>query len=101
MFFLFNFLIAFVLYIPFIAVTAMSGGQGPGVGGLLIILPAVYGLGTIIPYLAVAVRRLHDTNRSGWWYFITFIPCVGPIVLIVFLASPGTSGSNNFGAAPK
>ena len=49
----------------------------------------LFTLGTIVPSLAAAARRLHDTNRSGWWQLIGLIPVVGWIVLIVFLAQPG------------
>lgn len=51
----------------------------------------------VTPALAVACRRLHDTDRSGWWQLLSFIPLVGPIILIVFLALPGDRGPNRFG----
>jgi uncharacterized membrane protein YhaH (DUF805 family) len=54
-------------------------------------LGAVFTLGTIVPSIAAATRRLHDTNRSGWWQLIAFLPVIGWIVLIVFLAQPGQS----------
>jgi uncharacterized membrane protein YhaH (DUF805 family) len=47
--------------------------------------------------LALQVRRLHDTNRSGFWWFIGLIPLVGAIILIVFNCLPGTPGPNKFG----
>jgi uncharacterized membrane protein YhaH (DUF805 family) len=50
-----------------------------------------------IPALAVLVRRLHDTDRSGWWFLLAFIPIIGTIILIVFLASSGTLGANRYG----
>jgi len=62
------------------------------------ILDAIVALGTIVPSIAVACRRLHDTDRSGWWQLITFVPLIGTIVLIVWLASQGT-GDNRFGRA--
>lgn len=61
----------------------------------------LYALAVFVPSLAVLVRRLHDTNRSGWWFFIAFIPIVGPIVLLVWLATEGTYGANNYGYDPK
>ena len=64
------------------------------------VLLGVFVLVTILPNLSVMVRRLHDTNRSGWWYWIALIPLVGPIVLIVFFATQGTDGDNDFGADP-
>ncbi|MGD0719839.1 MAG: DUF805 domain-containing protein [Roseiarcus sp.] len=62
------------------------------------VLAAIVALGTIVPSIAVACRRLHDTDRSGWWQLITFVPLIGTIVLIVWLASQGT-GDNRFGRA--
>jgi uncharacterized membrane protein YhaH (DUF805 family) len=50
------------------------------------ILAALFSIGTLLPSLAAATRRLHDTNRSGWWQLILLIPLIGFIVLIVFLA---------------
>lgn len=64
-------------------------------------LATIYSLAVLIPTLAVAVRRLHDTNRSGWWILIGIIPLVGWIVLIVFMATEGTRGDNKYGPDPK
>lgn len=61
----------------------------------------VFALAAFIPGIAVAVRRLHDTDRSGWWLLIAFIPLIGVIILIVFLLLNGTSGANRFGPDPK
>ena len=60
-------------------------------------IAAIVGLALLIPGLAVAVRRLHDTDRSGWWLLLSIIPIIGWIVLIVFLAMAGTPGSNKYG----
>jgi uncharacterized membrane protein YhaH (DUF805 family) len=46
-------------------------------------------------------RRLHDTNRSGWWILIGLIPIVGPIILLVFYATEGDAGDNQYGPDPK
>ncbi|HHL21687.1 MAG TPA: DUF805 domain-containing protein [Aliiroseovarius sp.] len=59
-----------------------------------------FALATVVPTLAVAVRRLHDTDRSGWWILIGLIPLIGAIVLIVFFATEGTRGDNRFGPDP-
>ena len=64
---------------------------------IFVVLYLVYALGVLVPSLAVAVRRLHDTNRSGWWYLLILIPLVGGIILIVFLATDGTPGHNQYG----
>src|SRR5207237_7646976 len=71
--------------------------QAVGVG----VLAGIYALVVLIPGIAVSVRRLHDTDRSGWWLLIVFIPIIGPIVLIVFMCIDGTPGANRFGPSPK
>ncbi|MEG8279900.1 DUF805 domain-containing protein [Streptomyces sp. AHA2] len=65
------------------------------------ILSLVLALGLLLPSLGVTVRRLHDTNRSGWWILIGFIPLVGAIVMLVFLCLEGEAGSNKYGHNPK
>ncbi len=67
-------------------------------GGLL---GGIYALAIFLPSLAVTIRRLHDTGRTGWWCLIVFFPCVGAIVLIVFLAQAGERGSNAYGPDPR
>lgn len=61
-------------------------------------LAAVFGL--FLPSLAAAIRRLHDTDKSGWWYLIALVPLIGGIVLLVFLVLKGTEGPNRFGPDP-
>ena len=67
---------------------------------LFSIVSAIYGLALLIPGIAVAIRRLHDTNRSGWWILIGLIPLVGFIILIVFLATEGDRTQNQYGPLP-
>lgn len=57
----------------------------------------VASLGLLIPNLAVAARRLHDTDKSGWWLLLGLIPLLGNLVLIFLLAQRGTEGANRFG----
>ena len=64
-------------------------------------LQAVVALALILPGIAVGVRRLHDTDRSGWWLLLIFVPLIGAIVLLVWFCSRGAEGANRFGAAPK
>lgn len=64
-------------------------------------LYVAYALITLVPGLAVAVRRLHDTNKSGWYYFVCLIPIIGSIWLIVLLATEGDHGTNQYGPDPK
>lgn len=65
------------------------------------ILSTLYGLGVVIPSLAVGARRLHDTNRSGWWLLIGLVPFVGALILLVFFVLDSTPGTNRFGPNPK
>lgn len=61
----------------------------------------LYALAIVIPSLAVAVRRLHDVGKSGWFYFIALIPLVGAIWLIVLFCTEGNHGDNEYGPDPK
>jgi uncharacterized membrane protein YhaH (DUF805 family) len=63
-------------------------------------LNTVFTIATIIPNLAVAARRLHDINRSGWWQLLHIIPLIGTIVLIVWWCQRGQPGANRFGPNP-
>lgn len=66
-------------------------------GGALLVL---WGLASIIPSLAVQVRRFHDQDRSGWMILLGFIPYVGGIIVFVFMCLQGTRGPNRFGPDP-
>jgi uncharacterized membrane protein YhaH (DUF805 family) len=70
-----------------------QSGYGP-LGGL-------YTLAVLIPSIAVAVRRLHDTDHSGWWLLIGLVPVIGAIVLLVFMVQDSKSGQNQYGENPK
>lgn len=84
--------------ISFIIVCVLSGIEvALGIFGL----SALYSLAVLLPSIAVAARRLHDTDRSGWWLLIAFVPFIGLIVLLVFYFLDGTPGDNRFGANPK
>ena len=63
-------------------------------------LATLFYLATIIPDLAVSVRRLHDTDSSGWWLLLGLVPLIGMIVLIVWWCLEGSKGYNRFGADP-
>jgi len=87
MFVLFNFLISFA--VGFVAGLARFP-----------LLASFYPLLVLIPSLAVAVRRLHDLGKSGWWLLIALIPFVGAILLLVLYASKGQPAANQFGEIP-
>jgi uncharacterized membrane protein YhaH (DUF805 family) len=96
MLFLFIFVVAAYM-IVFLGV-ALDSSIIAGIGGFLTF---VILLASIIPSLAVTVRRLHDTNRSGWFYFIGLIPLIGGILLLVWYCTEGTHGDNDYGPDPK
>jgi uncharacterized membrane protein YhaH (DUF805 family) len=83
----------------FIVVVAL--GILAGIADIFTILYFLYAIALFIPSLAVAVRRLHDTDKSGWFILLGLIPIVGFIILIVFYATEGTNGPNSYGAAPE
>jgi uncharacterized membrane protein YhaH (DUF805 family) len=95
MFALFNVLVAFVAGI----IDALTGTFDEEIG--MGLLGGLYALAVILPSIAVAVRRLHDTSRSGWWVLIGFVPVLGVIVLFVFMVLDSTPGSNSYGPNPK
>lgn len=89
MFVLFNILIMIGLFVAAMAIKSIG------------IISVLYSIAVLLPGLAVSVRRLHDTGRSGWWLLISLIPLIGAIVLIVFYATEGQSGPNQYGPDPK
>lgn len=98
MFTLINTIIALLLYsLLFIGIFAESTVLS-SIGGILYLL---YALATFLPSLGVGVRRLHDTNKSGWMILIAFIPIIGAIWLIVLFATEGDKGDNPYGPDPK
>jgi len=95
MFALFNMLIFLVLDI--LGIVLRENALGKIILGLL----AIYALATLIPGLAVCIRRLHDTDKSGWWILICLVPIVGPVVLLVFYVLDSQPGANQYGPNPK
>ncbi|ARD20894.1 MULTISPECIES: DUF805 domain-containing protein [Shewanella] len=65
------------------------------------LLSGIYSLAVFLPALGVSVRRLHDTDRSGWWLLIALIPFIGAFVLLYFFVSDSQSETNRFGPNPK
>ena len=94
MFILINVIVAVVLGL-IEAFAGISGNRQPG------LLSSLYSLAVLLPSLGVAVRRLHDTGRSGWWLLINLIPLVGTIVLLVFFLQDSEPGENQYGPNPK
>lgn len=90
-FMLFNVLVAVVLWF---VDSVLRNIVGFGMFGML------YSLAVLLPGIAVSIRRLHDTDRSGWWLLLAFVPIVG-LVLIWFMAQDGEAGTNRYGQNPK
>jgi uncharacterized membrane protein YhaH (DUF805 family) len=64
------------------------------------LIAALLVLAIVIPTFAVTIRRLHDLDRSGWWIFLSFIPLIGGIILLIWFCTRGTEGPNRFGPDP-
>jgi len=95
----------FVLYSILAAIVASIADRfvDPPAAGALFTIGIVYGLVMLVnflPGLAVEVRRLHDTNRSGWWILIALVPFLGAILLLIWFCFKGTQGDNRFGPDP-
>jgi len=74
-----------------------------GLGGTLGpygILTCLFALAMIVPSIAAGARRLHDIGKSGWWQLICLVPLIGAIILIVFYATEGEAGDNQYGPNP-
>ena len=87
MFFLFNIIIAFCLGIVIGVLQSITKTDQSVLGN-------IYNLAILIPSIAVAIRRMHDTNRSGWWSIV-------PIASLIFLCEAGHPGENKYGRNPN
>lgn len=95
MFVLFNLIFAIVAVILDNVLGTAIEGSGYG------LIYIVYVLAVFLPGLAVAVRRLHDVGKSGWFLFIVLIPIIGAIWLLVLMCTDGNPGKNAYGPNPK
>jgi uncharacterized membrane protein YhaH (DUF805 family) len=86
--------------LPFLAMI-LAGALGMQMGNGVQVLLVVYYAVTLLPSIAVWVRRLHDTGRSGWWVWASFVPLIGAIALLVFSLQDGEHGTNRYGPNPK
>jgi uncharacterized membrane protein YhaH (DUF805 family) len=87
-----NAIVFAVIYIVVGIIAGRSTGQA---------ISDLYLLAVFLPSLGVAIRRLHDTDRSGWWYLLVFIPIIGGIVLLVFMVLASDPGPNKYGPNPQ
>lgn len=96
LFTLFRWIVSFVLQI-----ISVAASDSVALNVLVTVASLLFSLFIIIPGLALDVRRLHDTGRSGWWLLICLLPIIGAIVLLVFFCKAGTVGENEYGPDPK
>ncbi len=94
MFILFNLIFAFVT-IVLDGLLGINDSQGIGV------FYSLFSLVILLPTLSVTVRRLHDVGKSGWWIFISVIPFIGGLWLLILTLTDGQPGANRFGENPK
>jgi len=92
---LFNIIVSLVLGVVDVLTGSFSSEDGMG------LLGAIYSLAILIPAIAVSVRRLHDTGRSGWWLLIILIPLIGAIILLFFTVQDSKPEENKYGPSPK
>ena len=97
-----------VMYAEVARIVASASSDGPSYDQIMaaVFNPAYFvllawSLAILLPSLAVGVRRLHDSGRSGWFILLFFIPAVGTILMIVFMVTPSDAKSNKWGALPK
>ena len=79
----------------------VSGGDGDVVAGFAVIVYCIISLGFVCPTISVLVRRLHDTGRSGWWYWIALIPYIGGFVIFIFTLLGSQERDNEYGPYVK
>lgn len=94
-FFLVNIVILVILYFIDSMTGMVNAASGYG------ILSGVYALAVLLPGIAVAVRRFHDTNRTGWWVLVALIPLIGGLILICFMVLDSDPETNKYGPNPK
>ena len=96
-FIFFNLLFSGLFYFTMI----WSGAVSIALFKMVTILYFCYGLFMLIPLLALNFRRLHDSNRSGWWLLFCLIPVIGQLAYIYFIFADGTNGWNDYGYDPR
>ena len=88
------------MWILQIIVNVIFGGISGNRNGFLAFIGWVITIILVLATIAVGCRRLHDTGKSGWLQLLYIIPCIGPIILIVFWAQAGNPGDNTYGPPP-
>jgi len=93
-------LLAVLLAAALVALGEHSGEVPGWLGQAAAIVAGLLQIGLFLPSLAVAIRRLHDVDRSGWNFFWSFVPLIGSILLLIWFCRPGTRGANRYGLDP-
>ncbi len=88
----------YLIFAIVLAIIESILGIGGEAGGLL---SGFFLLAMLIPSIAVTVRRLHDTDRSGWWLLIALVPLIGAIIFLIFMVQDSQAGENQYGPNPK
>jgi len=94
-FYLFIVIIGAILSI-IVNATGANSSSSIGVNTLMLIVYVIL----VLASLSVSVRRLHDSNKSGWLVLLNLLCCIGPIILIIFWVQPSTEGDNSYGPRP-
>ena len=89
-----------IIIVPYILVGIFASMGITAIAGLIGLLLLIFYLAIIIPSIAIVVRRLHDLDKSGWWYFIALVPLIGGLLLLWWFCQPGTKGPNTYGDDP-
>lgn len=93
-----------IMYIPMIIDIANHGEPTTGTAVIMEIVGiwlTIYAFAVLVPSLAMSVRRLHDTGRSGWFLLLGLIPYIGGVILFVFSVLDNQPGTNKYGSNPK
>ena len=93
------YLVNFAVSLGISIIGALSGGGAAAAA--LNMVGWIYSLAVLVPGVAVTVRRLHDTNHSGWWTLIVFVPLIGVIILLIWVLTDSQPGANQYGPNPK
>lgn len=94
----------FIMFIPMMIDITNNGvpsGLTAGIMGIFGLLIFAYAMAILVPSLAMSVRRLHDTGRSGWFLLLNLIPYIGGIIIFVFSVLDSQPGANQYGPNPK
>ena len=96
----FNFVVAFAICFVIGFVCGVLGINQSSIGQGLNVFVGIWLLATLVPGIALSVRRLHDVGMNGWWCLMSLVPVLG-LVLLFFYAKPSQTGTNNYGPNPS